>query len=396
MNHTAFAAITVTTSLLPALDQAGEESASPVKKDVSQFAIEEGGDIMLHHDTLKGCLKNWKHPVLGLVAMLLSLTVFSQGPERTSEDQVVRFSETTSIRSVDGGHSWQLASGTLEQVPYWAQTWLENEVVQGNTVWSPRSVGLGLESGGVLHRPAGEKAWRLESSVLNELPYWAQGWLENPPTERPVLQDLVPVESMCRGDKPMQHAQTVQIGPDLSVRSFDGGMTWAMAEGNREDLPDWVEAWLEQPQVEVQPAKEFEFGNALIRSVDGGMTWTQVKGSMDDLPEWVRPWVGGAYPGSSAAVAASAAEAASPKGFSLFPNPTRNSASLRFELEREQEVRVLLFDLQGKLIREVQNGRLPAGQTELQFSVADLAVGPYFLQFIAEDQQERIRLVRSH
>lgn len=351
---------------------------------------------MLHHNVINSLTESWRHPVLGAFALLLSLTGFSQSAERASEDQIVRFSEETAIRSTDGGHTWGLKEGILEEVPYWAQTWLKKDLNVVAEVWAPKSVILELENGGILSRTSGENEWKLESSEQEAIPNWARRWLKDAPIRMPTELAAIPVQSLCQGEKPMQRTQTFQIGADLAIRSFDGGYTWVMAEGNREDLPDWAEAWLNQPVVEVQPAKELVYGDALIRSVDGGNTWTLVRGTMEDLPSWVRPWLGDAYPTASPMAEAGEAEGSLKEGFELFPNPSQSTVTLRFNLERDQNVRVLLYDLQGRLLKEVQSGNLYAGIKELNFSVSDLSAGPYFLQINTEDQQERIRLLRSH
>jgi hypothetical protein len=376
------------------LELAAAGTAPLANKDVYRYATKPGG-IMKYRDITNYWTKRWHYPVLGLMALLLSLTAFSQNAERTSEDLLVRFSDATSIRSVDGGQSWLLAEGTLKDIPYWAQNWLKNDEKAAPEAWKPRSVAVKLESGGTLRRSAGSNNWKSESAERAKLPSWARLWLEDAPIRLPSDLLNVPVQSLCQGEKPMQRTQTYQVGPDLAVRSFDGGQTWVMAQGNREDLPDWVAAWLEKPAVEVQAAKELAYGDALIRSVDGGLNWTLVQGKMEDLPDWVRPWLGDSYPTVNQASTAKSAENALPEGFELFPNPSQNHVTLRFDLKRKQEVRILLYDLQGKLLQEVYTGNMPAGSRELDFSVSDLATGAYFLQFIAEDRQERIRLMRS-
>lgn len=349
--------------------------------------------MIKHHDITTLRTKGWRYLLPGLMAILLSLNAFSQTAERTSEDQMVRFSETTAIRSIDGGHTWQIAEGRLEDVPYWAQGWLKNDDIAATEAWKPRSVTVELENGAVLRRDAGASEWNSASAERQALPNWARRWLKDEPISMPTAYPQVPVQSLCKGENPLQRTQTLQVGLDLAIRSFDGGSTWVMAQGMRKDLPYWAEAWLSEPVVEVQPAKELAYGDALIRSVDGGKTWTLVQGEMDDLPDWVRPWLGDAYPNSSAM--AREAEPGSLGGLQLFPNPSQNNVTLRFDLERAQTVHVSLYDLQGRLIQEVQAEKMPAGNQELNFSVSELAAGAYFLQFNAEDRQERIRLVRT-
>jgi hypothetical protein len=46
------------------------------------------------------------------------------------------------------------------------------------------------------------------------------------------------------------------------------------------------------------------------------------------------------------------------------PNPTSGGSRVAFALEREADVRMRLFDVAGRLVRETDLGRLPAGSHE--------------------------------
>lgn len=348
---------------------------------------------MQYHNAIKHSFGNWRHPVLLLVILVLAWPTVAQHAERNLEGQVVRFSEETAIHSLDGGKTWAIAEGQREDVPSWAQTWLSPETETAR--WSPRGVTVELPNGGSLHRTVDSDAWEAPAAEIAALPSWAQRWVGQTPTRTPVDFASAKVEPLCSSEKPVQRTKTVQVAPGLSVRSYDDGATWTMAEGKQEDLPAWVASWLEQPAEQVLPAKELVFGEALIRSVDDGKTWTQVKGEIDDLPEWVRPWVGGEYAGATEPAVAQAKETLPAGEFDLFPNPTAHTATLRFTLTRAQEVRVVLYDLQGRLLQELQAGNLTEGVHELNLDVAELPAGSYFVQFIAEDRQERIRLLRA-
>lgn len=355
----------------------------------------EGNAMTKLYDIAILCTKAWRLIVPCLMTLMLSQTGFSQTAENSSRDQMVRFSETSSIRSADGGITWQIAEGQLEDIPYWAQNWLTNDQKGRSDCWKPNSVTVELASGAVIRRESGADEWKSTSADRYSIPNWARRWLNDEPVAMPTEFPQTPVQSLCTGEKPLQRTQTLQVGPDLAIRSFDGGRTWVMAQGMREDLPDWAEAWLNQPVVEVLPAKELAYGKALIRSVDGGKTWTLVKGEMADLPDWVRPWLGDEYPTVNQPAPAREAESGLPHGFELFPNPSRNYVTLRFHLKKAQTVQVLLYDLQGRLVREVQSEKMAPGNQEVNFSVSDLAAAAYFLQFNAEDRQERIRLVKN-
>jgi len=61
-----------------------------------------------------------------------------------------------------------------------------------------------------------------------------------------------------------------------------------------------------------------------------------------------------------------------------WPNPSGDQAGLRFALNRQAQVEILLTDVSGRLIRTVDSGLRGAGSHELTTSVRDLAPGAYF------------------
>ena len=49
-------------------------------------------------------------------------------------------------------------------------------------------------------------------------------------------------------------------------------------------------------------------------------------------------------------------------GFTLFPNPARQVVTLRFELTRTADVRIGIYDVQGRLVRTVSSRRMGPGR----------------------------------
>jgi hypothetical protein len=64
------------------------------------------------------------------------------------------------------------------------------------------------------------------------------------------------------------------------------------------------------------------------------------------------------------------------------PNPFRNALTLRFDLPREADVALELFDLSGRRVAQVIEGTRPAGRHELRWSAAaPIGAGIYFVRF---------------
>ena len=66
-------------------------------------------------------------------------------------------------------------------------------------------------------------------------------------------------------------------------------------------------------------------------------------------------------------------------GFGVFPNPASVEAMVDLQLTEPLRARVVLFDAQGREVRQVFEGNLNAGATRLPVQVQDLAAGTYFL-----------------
>lgn len=69
-----------------------------------------------------------------------------------------------------------------------------------------------------------------------------------------------------------------------------------------------------------------------------------------------------------------------PKEFSVFPNPARDQAVLRYYLPETAEMTVSLFDLLGRRVLQVQHGRVNAGYYELPLQLDRLPSGLYFVR----------------
>jgi len=81
-----------------------------------------------------------------------------------------------------------------------------------------------------------------------------------------------------------------------------------------------------------------------------------------------------------------------------YPNPFNPSTTLRVDLQRRADVQATIYDVSGKLVREVWNGELPRGSTVFEWDGADesgvfVASGVYFLKVDSRGLSRTLKLV---
>jgi hypothetical protein len=75
-----------------------------------------------------------------------------------------------------------------------------------------------------------------------------------------------------------------------------------------------------------------------------------------------------------------------------YPNPFNPSTKIKFLLTEESEVILRVYDVNGELVTMLQNGWLPAGEYEREFSpttigtLKDIASGVYFYNLLVRDR----------
>jgi hypothetical protein len=70
----------------------------------------------------------------------------------------------------------------------------------------------------------------------------------------------------------------------------------------------------------------------------------------------------------------------------VYPNPFNPSTTFRFDLPEAGQARIVLFDLLGRVVREIDLGRLQRGSHEHLLDASSLASGAYYgrLEFRAD------------
>ncbi|NNE45726.1 MAG: T9SS type A sorting domain-containing protein [Rhodothermales bacterium] len=66
-----------------------------------------------------------------------------------------------------------------------------------------------------------------------------------------------------------------------------------------------------------------------------------------------------------------------------FPNPATSGASLRFDLRRAVAVRVTLYDVLGREVKQLAGGFFRAGSHEVRIDASELTSGVYTYRLVA-------------
>jgi hypothetical protein len=64
----------------------------------------------------------------------------------------------------------------------------------------------------------------------------------------------------------------------------------------------------------------------------------------------------------------------------VFPNPCKAITCIPLTMAYSQTVQVDLLDIQGKLVKRIHNGTLPAGEQKLFFDASTLPAGVFMIQ----------------
>ena len=75
-----------------------------------------------------------------------------------------------------------------------------------------------------------------------------------------------------------------------------------------------------------------------------------------------------------------------------FPNPSRDQATIRYELPEATAVRIAVYDMLGRRVAIPVNGQKNAGRAEFQFRTQQLPSGTYMLRLQAAEQTRTQRL----
>lgn len=78
---------------------------------------------------------------------------------------------------------------------------------------------------------------------------------------------------------------------------------------------------------------------------------------------------------------------------SVYPNPFNSTTRIDFSVAKNSELKLNLFDLNGRLVRELKNGFIPAGSYSYSFAASELTPGVYLLRMEAGSFTETRKIV---
>ncbi|MBU0690622.1 T9SS type A sorting domain-containing protein [bacterium] len=88
-----------------------------------------------------------------------------------------------------------------------------------------------------------------------------------------------------------------------------------------------------------------------------------------------------------------------PEGFMLgtpYPNPFNSETTIPFVLGTDADVRLLVYDLLGREIGQIDSGRMASGAHQVKFSAQGYSSGIYFIELVVNGMrsQQRVALIR--
>ena len=178
--------------------------------------------------------------------------------------------------------------------------------------------------------------------------------------------------------------------PLLIQLSNDAGATWVTAETSFDQGPEW--------RFEEIRVKDFfaNPGEAMIRFVakHSDPNFQPVEAAIDDI--MVYAGSGGGNPAARLALESPRFVIGAPH-----PTPSRGSTEVSLALERPTQVRAGLYDVQGHLVRSLENRVIAEGSYTLRWdgrtaNGAQAASGVYWLRVDAGGERKTMKVVITH
>ncbi|CAN5274665.1 hypothetical protein BH09BAC1_BH09BAC1_05450 [soil metagenome] len=80
----------------------------------------------------------------------------------------------------------------------------------------------------------------------------------------------------------------------------------------------------------------------------------------------------------------------------VYPNPFNDNSVLQYHVQEGQQVKVVMYDINGKIVKTIVSGQKQAGHYNVQINAQDISEGVYFVTAIANGQiQQTIRVVKN-
>ena len=79
----------------------------------------------------------------------------------------------------------------------------------------------------------------------------------------------------------------------------------------------------------------------------------------------------------------------------LYPNPSSDNQNLVLFLQKNSKLSVDLYDVQGRLIKLVYEGKQNGGETKLKVDINNLSAGMYIYKITAGDKVKSIQFIKQ-
>lgn len=79
----------------------------------------------------------------------------------------------------------------------------------------------------------------------------------------------------------------------------------------------------------------------------------------------------------------------------VFPNPLRDFATVEFDLKTNADVKVRIYNLSGRLVREINESNMLAGKNQIRFNAGDLPNGTYIIQMQSGVTSKTAKFIKS-
>jgi hypothetical protein len=202
----------------------------------------------------------------------------------------------------------------------------------------------------------------------------------------------------------------------FTVRTGDSLMFW-MLLGSPEDLA--LQNYIDTMQVRISTipigVEEFSTKLATIRSLDSNNVWTQHKFSLNQYAGqlvyiafryYMNTSVDGLwcniddiFVGNRSAVGITPIGTNIPTKFALnqnYPNPFNPTTKIKFDLPKNTQVNLTVYNTNGQLVMTLADGQYNAGSYEASFDAKSLPSGTYFYRLTTKDfvETKKMTLVK--
>ncbi|HON18220.1 MAG TPA: T9SS type A sorting domain-containing protein [Salinivirgaceae bacterium] len=79
----------------------------------------------------------------------------------------------------------------------------------------------------------------------------------------------------------------------------------------------------------------------------------------------------------------------------LYPNPVTTNGTLRVTVAERTNIKVQIFDLNGRLVKEQNSGTIEAGSHNISLELSDLSKGTYLIQCINGKERKTVKMLKQ-